>query len=336
MTLLFLALALSCDDKGDDSTPSDESDADTDADTDADADADTDSDPDPATVPLGGACPLETRYGGFLVDAAPDYTIVDGLVTDGVVPSSILETIGSEGDCVLLKRNNPFCDPTCSPDETCDFDGTCVPKPENQNIGTVTIEGLAKPVEMEARKPTNNYFDTTLPKGALPPGGLVTLQSTGGAYDPITLYGVGFDLLTAPKAPWSIAEGKPLTVAWDPPYEDDDGKVSRSEAYLKINIDQHGITPTALYCSFADDGEGTVPASLLKMLVGQGVTGFPDGSLTRRTVDSTAVGAGCAELVVSSLFDANVNVVGYTPCTTDEMCPDGQHCNEKLERCEKD
>ena len=29
------------------------------------------------------------------------------------------------------------------------------------------------------------------------PDALVTLQSTGGAYDPITLYGVGFDLLTA-------------------------------------------------------------------------------------------------------------------------------------------
>jgi hypothetical protein len=104
----------------------------------------------------------------------------------------------------------------------------------------------------------------------------------------------------------------------------------------KINIDQHGITPTALYCTFVDDGEGTVPAALLKTLIGQGVTGFPDGSLTRRTVDSTAVGAGCAELVVSSFLDADVNVVGYTPCTNDEMCPEGQHCNEKLERCEKD
>jgi hypothetical protein len=110
----------------------------------------------------------------------------------------------------------------------------------------------------------------------------------------------------------------------------------RSEAYLTINIDQHGVTPTALFCSFADDGEGTVPASLLKTLIGQGVTGFPDGSLTRRTVDSTAVGDGCEELVVSSLHDADVNVVGYTPCNNDKMCPDGQHCNLELERCEKD
>jgi hypothetical protein len=110
----------------------------------------------------------------------------------------------------------------------------------------------------------------------------------------------------------------------------------RSHAYLKINIDQHGVTPTALYCSFADDGEGTVPAALLKTLVNQGVTGFPDGNVTRRTVDSTAVGKGCAELVVSSFLDADVNVIGYTPCSNDEMCPEGQHCNEKLERCEKD
>jgi len=158
------------------------------------------------------------------------------------------------------------------------------------------------------------------------------LESTGGVYDPITLHGVGVGFLTAPKAPWTIDEGTPLAVTWDPPT----ASVVRSEAYLKINIDQHGTTPTALYCSFADDGDGTVPAALLDTLVGSGVTGFPDGFLTRRTVDSTAVGAGCAELVVSSLFDADVNVVGYTPCSNDEMCPKGQHCNEKLERCEKD
>jgi hypothetical protein len=328
--ILFLAVALSCTDKDDDSTPSEESDADTDADT--DTDTDTDTDVDPATVPLAGPCPLETRYGGFLVDASIDYTIVDGVITDGVVPSSVLESVAVEGDCELLKKNNPFCDPTCQPDEACDFDGECIPYPTNQDLGTVTIDGLTKPVEMEGNKPTYNYFETSLPIGALPPGALVTMRSTGGAFDPITLHGVGFELLSAPKVPWSIEDGKSLPVTWNAAK----GSVVRSEVYLKINIDQHGTTPVALFCSFADDGDGTVPASLLSALVGAGVTGFPDGSITRRTVDSTSVGDGCADLVVSSFLDADVDVVGYTPCTNDEMCPKGQHCNEKLERCEKD
>jgi hypothetical protein len=325
--LLALVALVACTDKGEDSQP-----AESDADTDADSDTDTDTDLDPATVPLAGPCPLETRYGGFLVDASTSYTLVDGSIADSVSPVAVLESIASEGDCVVLKKNNPFCDPTCDPEETCDFDGNCVPRPENQDLGTVTIDGLTKPISMEPRKPTYNYFDTTLPAGALPEGGLVTLASTGGVYDPITLHGVGFELLTAPKTPWSIHEGKPLDVTWDAPT----AAVVRSEAYLKINIDQHGATPMTLFCSFADDGAGTVPAALLDTLIGAGVTGFPDGTLVRRTVDSTAVGAGCGELVVSSLFDPEVNVVGYTPCTNDAMCPEGQHCNEKLERCEKD
>jgi hypothetical protein len=326
MLPLLLSTFLSCTDTGDDSDPGTESDADTDADT------DTDTDTDPETVPLDGPCPLETRYGGFLVDASPDYTIVDGSIADGVVPVSVLEPIASEGGCQLLKRNNPFCDPTCQPEETCDFDGSCIPYPENQDLGTVTVDGLDKPVEMASNEPTYNYFDTSLPEGALPVGGLVTLQTEGGAFEPITLHGVGFELLTAPKTPWSINDGKPLTVLWDPPT----AAVVRSEAYVKINIDQHGATPLTLYCSFADDGEGTVPAAMLDALIGAGVTGFPNGTITRRTVDSTAVAGGCAELVVSSLIEPDVNVVGYTPCNNDAMCPEGQHCNEKLERCEKD
>ncbi len=248
------------------------------------------------------------------------------------MPVSVLESVAVEGECELLKKNNPFCDPTCDAGETCDFDGNCIPYPANQDLGTVTIEGLTKPVEMQGAKPTYNYFDTSLPEGALPPGALITFHSAGGAYDPITLYGVGFELLTAPKTPWTITEGSPLTVTWDPPTT----SLVRTEARLKINIDQHGQTPITVFCSFADDGEGTVPAGVLETLITSGVTGFPNGTLTRRTVDSTAFGDGCGDLVVSSLIEPSVNVAGYTPCTNDAMCPKGQHCNEKLERCEKD
>jgi hypothetical protein len=328
-----LAFILSCNgDKGDDSTPAGEGDADTDSDSDSDADSDADSDTDttdPATVPLAGPCPLETNYGGFLVDASPKYTIVDGKITDGVVPVEVLESVAVEGDCELLKKNNPFCDPTCAPDETCDFDGECIPYPLNQNLGTVTITGLTKPVVMEPPK-SYNYFNTSLPIGALPPEALVTLQTEGEAYDPITLHGVGFDLLTPEKIQWTIDEGLPLTVTWDAPTT----TVQRTEAFLNINIDQHGVTPITLFCRFADDGEGTVPASLLKTLISSGVTGFPNGGLKRRTVDSTAVGDGCAELVVSSFVEPDVSVIGYTPCKFDFQCPKGQTCNKKLERCE--
>jgi Cys-rich repeat protein len=31
---------------------------------------------------------------------------------------------------------------------------------------------------------------------------------------------------------------------------------------------------------------------------------------------------------------ASVDVLGFTPCTTDKECPKGQECNEKMQICE--
>src|SRR5262245_19407818 len=85
-----------------------------------------------ATVPLTGACSLADDYGGFVVSVGTDASNVDGRVADGVVPFTVLEELVREGDCAVLRRNNPYCDPGCDPGYTCDFDGTCVPYPVNQ------------------------------------------------------------------------------------------------------------------------------------------------------------------------------------------------------------
>ena len=34
------------------------------------------------------------------------------------------------------------------------------------------------------------------------------------------------------------------------------------------------------------------------------------------------------------LADLPLEIEGYTPCRRDEDCPEGQECNEALERCE--
>src|SRR5262245_23323940 len=120
---LTLTAALSCSgtSKTDDDTgtsPAD-ADADTDADSDSDADADSDSDTDPfdvpdpvgdpATVELGGECPLETKYGSFAVQVLDIYSTVSGAIADGVVPITVLEEVGTGDSCKLLRRNNAFC-----------------------------------------------------------------------------------------------------------------------------------------------------------------------------------------------------------------------------------
>lgn len=288
---------------------------------------------DPLTVPLAGACPLADKYGAFLVERDEFYSLVDGSIAEGVVPITVLEQIVVEGDCVLLRRNNPFCNPPCSGTETCDFDGQCIPFPENQDIGTVTVGGLLQDVIMTPIQPGNSYFDTSLPHPAWNEGDLIELRTGGGAFDRIELHGIGVQELTLPTSdPLVVVDGEPLDVVWNPPV----GTV-RSHVHLQLNIDQHGNTPTQVFCEFDDDGAGQVPASAITELVRFGVTGFPNATLTRRTVDSTTLsGGGCAEFRVASPKNPDVRVEGFIPCplTGPDTCPPPLTCNRVLGQCQ--
>jgi hypothetical protein len=286
---------------------------------------------DPTTVPLAGECAMADDYGGFAVIADGKLGWVEGHVADGVVPSSVHESIASDGDCQVLRQNNPFCDPPCTAGQACDFDGSCVPYPSNQDIGPVTLAGLTQAVVLEPLFPGFTYSDTTLPAEPFTSGTLVTLTAPDAPAGAFELHGVGVEALVPTDALWSVEAGADIEVHWSPP----SGDVVRSEVTLVINIDQHGASPSSVHCAFADDGAGTVPSAIVDTLVGAGVTGFPNGMLERRTVDRVALGAtGCADFTVSSPRGVVVDVVGYTSCITDKDCPDGQSCDELLQICE--
>ncbi len=322
MRSAMLLLLIGCGDKEKDSA--------TDTTPDTEDSGPTSSDEDPATVDLDGLCDLSEDFGGFVVEAYDEYSIVSGAIADGVVPITVLEVIGTDGDCQVKRRNNPFCDPACESGQTCDFDGSCIDYPVNQDLGTVTVLGLEVDVEMEAVVPGNTYFNTSLPHPAFTGGDLIELQMPGGTYGPITLFGVGVDELTANDEEWRVESGHDLIVSWDAPT----GEIVRSEVTLRINIDQHGTSPSSVYCTFEDDGEGTVPSSIIQQLVEVGVSGFPSGQLGRRTADRADAGDGCADFEVSSRREVSVDVIGYTPCISSNDCPDGQTCNLELQICE--
>ncbi|MCB9765166.1 MAG: hypothetical protein H6739_35660 [Alphaproteobacteria bacterium] len=285
---------------------------------------------DPSNVPLDGVCDQALRWGGFTVDSNEDYATVDGQVSDGVVPADILTELVVAGDCTIWRRENPFCDPGCASGTVCDHDGQCVPYPEGQNLGTVTVSGLSTAVSMEPVEPGWSYFDTSLDNPPWTPGDLITLRTGEGVYDPVTMHGVAPEALVIESADWYLTPGEPFTVRWDAASEG-----TRTEVVLRLRVDQHGLTPSALECVFEDDGEGEVPAATFDSLVEYGLTGFPFGDLRRRTVDHAALSdGGCAEFHLTSSRLARVEVEGYTPCRTDRECPDGQECNELLERCE--
>lgn len=280
-------------------------------------------------VPLDGACDMALDQGGFTVSHAG----VEGSVADGVVPISVLEQLHSEGDCLLLRRNNPYCDPGCDPGQTCTFDGVCVPYPANQDLGVIAIEGLASDVSMDPVFPGNTYFDTSLPDPPYTSGTLVTLTvPEDGTYGPATLHGVGVDPLAGTDAEWIVDSGVDLPVSWTAPA----GDGARSSVLLEISIDQHGATPGLVRCVFEDDGDATVPGGILQRLVDSGVTGFPTGRLVRQTVDREPAGDGCMDLTIQSEKTIEVDVVGFTPCVDDEDCPEGESCNIELQVCESD
>jgi hypothetical protein len=286
-------------------------------------------DGDPDTLPLNGVCPLDTRWGGFKVEANKDYSAIDGYISNGVVPGNVLEEAGAEGDCRLMKRNNPYCNPICGAGETCDFNGECIPYPENQDLGTVTIEGLKNAVSMEPSASGKKYFYTTLDPLAFESGVIIRLQTEGGAYTPITLNGIGVPPLEPSTTAWIVTEGEDLALGWDTP-----GEGARSEVFLSLNVDQHGLTPITLECVFEDDGSASVPASVIDSLLSAGVTGYPTGRLQRRTADKVQLGAGCADFIVDYTWSTTVTVTGHTPCKAPTDCPEGQTCNMATETCE--
>ena len=309
---------------------------DTVADTTADVPtADTPADPgvDAGPVTLAGPCSLATRYGGFLVQSDDLFGYVDGAVSNGVIPVTILEEVGVEGDCKLLKRNNPFCSPPCGPGDTCDFDGSCITFPEPQDLGTVTLDGLVDgTISMDPVQPGNTYFNTSVPNPPFAPGAALTLRTgASGTWGAQVLHGVGFEPLSlGTDTEWSVAQATPLTITWTPPSDTE----SPARVALMLNIDQHGNSPYNLVCEFDDTGSAEIPASLIDQLLTAGVSGFPNGSLTRRTVDSAQVGDGCMEFVVGALAVPDVRVTGHTPCNSTNDCPSGQTCNVPINTCE--
>ena len=285
---------------------------------------------DPATVPIAGSCPMETDQGGITFAAEADGSSIDGAVADGVVPTAVLEELITDGDCRVLRRGNPYCDPGCDPGTTCDFDGTCVAYPANQDLGTVSVTGLVQPVSMDAVFPGNTYYDTTLPTTACTPGDVLTLSMPGGTYGPAEMHGICPEPYDMTDVTWVVDPSADLTITWPAPTT----SVVRTEVAVSISIDQHGVTPSVVQCSFEDDGEGTVSAAILTELVSVGVTGFPAGTIARRTVDSAAAGSGCMEWTTTAPRTVAVDVVGYTPCVSEVDCPDGQSCNLEMQICE--
>jgi hypothetical protein len=287
-------------------------------------------------------CEPAARVGGFSVQliaartgdtAAPAITQVAGGVNDRGDPADARETAARDGDCKLLVGPQLVCNPTCAGSQICAGQGRCVAAPASQMVGTVTITGLAAPIALTPIVSSDivRYY-TSLPASTpFPPFGAeaeVELAAAGGAYGAFTLAGRGIEPLVFAGAGLAVAHDRPLAISWTPP-----AKAASARILMVLDIAHHGGIPARVECDVADTGAATIPAGLIGKLVERGTAGFPTISLTRRTVDSTALAPGCVDFSVASSIERDVQVENVISCGGDLPCPGGRTCGVD-QKCE--
>jgi len=277
-------------------------------------------------------CPIESNVGEFLIELGADFTSVEGKVLDGVTPSLIPTTLASAGECRLVTLPNLLCDPACpASTQTCGTNNQCLPLPVAHDVGTVSVSGLARDVQMSANANTGNYRPgpPALPHPGFAAGADLRLASSGGDYTPFELRGWGIDVLEVPLEPLTVNPAQPVAIAWAAPAAAGPARVN-----ARLNINNHGSSNTWVECDFPDTGSASIPAELVDGLIERGASGFPTLTLARRTASSVAIEPGCVQLLVKSELDLDVNLAGLVSCNDDTMCPEGQTCKPIERFCE--
>ena len=278
-----------------------------------------------AAVVYGTPCGLATRIGHFYVAHEEFYAQVSGEVAEGVIPLTVLQEVESEGDCRLLQKKNPFCDPGCGAGALCDHDGTCIPYPENKSVGDVTVSGLTDgELVMEPKNAT--YFDTNVTMPLFGPADPITLVAAGDELPGFELAAYGVPDLELMGDVLTMGEGQPLEISWT-------AAEGAWRMYFSLNIDQHGSSPATLFCDVEDTGAFQVPAHFVDKILAMGVSGFATAHFYRRTVDSAQLDAGCVQLSVSSYVYGKLEVEGHAACNFDPDCPDGEVCDVAINTC---
>jgi hypothetical protein len=279
-------------------------------------------------------CPSATDLGGFAIELGDGFTSVQGQVFDAVVPSLVPSELQSEGDCRLVTLPNLLCDPACpASTQDCGENNQCLPKPVARSVGTVTVTGLARPVEMTANANTGSYRPAppALPHPGFAPGADLRLSTSGGDYQAFDLRGWGIEPLQFTGETVDISGGMPANLSWAPPTQ---AGPTRIRAVLDIN--NHGSSDNAIECDFPDTGSATIPATLIDALIARGASGFPTLGVTRRTATSANIEPGCVQFVVTTdiLFAVDVNLAGLVSCDEDNPCPEGLTCKPLERFCE--
>ncbi|HTV18253.1 MAG TPA: hypothetical protein VMG12_06270 [Polyangiaceae bacterium] len=270
-------------------------------------------------------CAVDAQVGRFEIELGDGFTRVGGEVSDAVLGSRVPAEVDAQGDCRLLQAVVTTCAPACPvASEACSPAGTCVALPRKRDVGTVTVRGLAVPLEMQPNAATRSYANPAqpmLPNPGFVPGADLRIASAGGDYAPFELRGWGISPLVLSGDVIDVRRGQPVRLGWAAP-----GEAGPARVNVELNINFHGSNSAWIECDFPDTGMGEIAASLVDGLFARGLSGNPTLTATRRSATSVEIEPGCVEMLVFSEVSTPVQVEGVVTCRTSSECPPPQMC----------
>jgi hypothetical protein len=268
-----------------------------------------------------GRFALELKAANAALGTAA-YAQVSGEVKEAVNPTQVWQPEATDGACKLLTLPTPFCDPACGGAKNLCTASGCIAEPKPQDVGTVSVTGLSAPLTLMKSSMLAYYAPLpTTPYPPYNPDANIQLSATGGAAKAFALAGRGIAPLVFPEASIRIFRDQPLTLKWTPSIS---GNLDR--VVVAIDVGHHGGIGARIECDVPDNGMTTISASLVGKLIAKGTAGFPSIILTRRTVDSTTLAAGCVDFSVASSVEQIVQVENEISCNGDMPCPGGRMC----------
>jgi hypothetical protein len=281
----------------------------------------------------GQPCTDASRLGWFTVELLEEQmtTSIAGGIKNGVLPANVWQEVATAGDCRLIVGPSLVCNPACPNPQICAGQNQCIDEPRFRGVGAVTVTGIgSSPVAVTALGSSGQYYTpVTTPYPPAAAGASITLTAAGGDLPGFTLAGRGIQELQFDTPP-AVMGGQAATVTWGAPAQPGVSRILAS-----LDIAHHGGVAARVECDFADDGSAEIPATLIDQLIERGTAGFPELTLTRRTVDSTTIAPGCVEFLVASVIPREVTLClspgnCIVSCAQGGTCPNGQACPDDL------
>jgi hypothetical protein len=243
------------------------------------------------------------------------YTTAIGRFFNGAQPRILsLEARNEQAGCTLYVPRAPFCSNPCAP-AVCTANDVCTEYPAARGVGTLTLQGIGAPLELQPSSSMIAYQSPSLEFPPCEPGAPVTASATGVSVSadciaPLQLMG---------PDPIPIVKDVPIHLSWLKA-----AKGARSRIHVKLDISHHAGSKGEIACDVADTGELEIAASLVTELLGLGLAGFPTINVNRLMVGTDAANPNVT-LVLSSDLTRAVDT-GVVSCLDKEGCPDDQVC----------